>query len=60
MPFTYSGLHPTFASSVAAAKPSIIVEEAGLVRRRHSSGTRHSTPGALAPVRVILSRSINA
>ena len=60
IPWPCSGLHLTFASPVAAPVPSIKVEEAGSVWRRHESGTRRSTPGALATVRVILSRSIIA
>ena len=53
-----------FASVVRALRghrvPSLNVEALGSVWHRHSSGLSRSAPGALAPVRVILSRSINA
>jgi hypothetical protein len=54
------GLQPSFASPVASGGSTLGVVVRGSVQRRHSSDSRRSAPGALAPVRVVLSRSINA
>src|SRR5262249_56311801 len=51
-------LHPPFAPAVAFRYSSISVEDGCLAEHRHSRDLRPSAPGALAPVRVILSRSI--
>ena len=44
----------------AAWIPRSVSEATCSVEHRHASDLRRSTPGALAPVRVLLSRSINA
>jgi hypothetical protein len=52
-----------FASTVRAPRDlsccPALCRAGGSIEHRHSSSTPCSTPGALAPVRVILSRSIN-
>ena len=52
-----------FASALRAPRggrlPALSVAVLRSVKHRHSSDLRRSTPGALAPVRVILSRSLN-
>ena len=55
---TGSGLHPSFVLSAAAWILRSESEATCSVEHRHPSDMRRSTPGALAPVRVLLSRSI--
>ena len=55
---TRSGLHPSFVLSAAAWVLRSESEATCSVEHRHASDIRRSTPGALAPVRVLLSRSI--
>jgi hypothetical protein len=55
---TGSGLHPSFVLSAAAWVLRSKSEATCSVEHRHASDMRRSTPGALAPDRVVLSRSI--
>ena len=57
---TSHGLHPAFMLSAADIRSPHSVGGTRSVEHRHSSDHCRSTPGALAPVRVILSRSIFA
>jgi hypothetical protein len=59
-PSRRSGLPPPFVLSAAESVPRTESEAICSVEHRHASDQRRSTPGALAPVRVMLSRSFDA
>jgi hypothetical protein len=54
------GLHPSFVLAAFQLQVPALCRGSGALPHRHSSGLHRSTPGALAPVRVVLSRSIHA
>lgn len=58
IPVMTSGLPPPFVFAVAAGNSTLCVVDLRAVEHRRASGCYRSTPGALARVRVILSRSV--
>ena len=57
-PFAQVGLHASFVRPAAVAGNPAQSQVRGSATHHHSSSLRRSSPGALAPVRVLLSRSI--
>ena len=57
-PLRGSGLPPPFVLSAAAWVLRSVSEATCLVEHRHANDVRRSTPGALAPVKVMLSWTI--
>jgi hypothetical protein len=53
------GLHPSFVLAAFSVKISALCRRRCALKHRHSSRLARSPPGVLAPVRVILFRSIN-
>jgi hypothetical protein len=58
MPIALRGLRPPFVRFVVLQLYPLSVGELDSMTHRRSSGSCRSTPGVLAPVRVVLSRSI--
>jgi len=59
IPARMRGLPEPFALSAAERGPAFSAAARRSVEHRHAGDMHHPTPGALAPVRVLLSRSIN-
>ena len=53
-----TGLHPSFVHSAARAVIPVRVGAAGPIMHRHEVARSATTPGVLARVRVVLSRSV--